>query len=412
MPTSSPIPRLIDLCISFLVHNLDSIENVNDIDSEVKSLMMNMMTRDKQKNFTLIQMLKLFHKDISHFDMTGMRVPKDAPFHQFLPLAHLLHLRICNNNELTDFTMENILQYCPDLEELVLNGSPPRVTDVTLENIVRYCEKLKVLSIVGCIGISGKVFESNKTTITSFFSSTPKKPPNSKPPVIMKMPCLLNLDISGCKSINLQALSPARQIFPNLQTLSLSKIFLTDEDAAAFLKTMPPSLNTLDVSFSQVSTRTFDVLCNTPMSAQIQNLCLKACRCIVTSSFVNSQSSLFTDLFLRLPNLRNLDISQCYQLGEYDFLPLTAVEPPTKVANGLVSLDISNCLKLTRESVFHLSKLGCSITLKELNLNGNQNIQEETLLEAMDWFPSLQMLNGMEVKQLLKKIKPVISGDR
>jgi len=196
--------------------------------------------------------------------------------------------------------------------------------------------------------------------------------------------------------------APISLYFPTIESLCLSKIFLSDEDAVVLLKSAPPTLRHIDLSLNPISSKTLAEICQSTLKDKLETVCLRACRCINTGDGAGgAESFYFSELFTSLPNLKTLDISQCFQLGENDFHNLTLVEPPTSVARNLASLHLSNCHKITNITLSHLSMLGTRYSLKNLYLSGCGNVSDEVLVSLVDWFPLLEIVDLSGTKTVL-----------
>ncbi|KAM9953938.1 hypothetical protein ACTFIR_009045 [Dictyostelium discoideum] len=152
---------------------------------------------------------------------------------------------------------------------------------------------------------------------------------------------LIELNLSGCKSINPKNLYCLKTAFPSLKMFSFAKNFLSDEDGSVLVQTLPSSLISLDLSFNPIGRLTLLSLVPDSKtnwtSFQLKSLSLGYCRCINAFDL----SAVLAGLY---KSLEYLSIPGCFQIDK-SFLDQILLSPSTilsNIASATTSLSNNN----------------------------------------------------------------------
>jgi len=300
-----------------------------------------------------------------------------------------------SSSEMDNETLRKALK-CggPELLELAIITCP-RISDAGLSDLFQVCSFLQRLVLQHTTGINGSFLHfagrsgqptspssppsnssHHKFSFRSVLNKHTVQPQNSPRTVpLLQLKHLVHLDLSGCRSLVPMNLFPLKDIFPCLKAFAIGKCFLTDDDAALLLSSLPDTTTDIDISFNPVSEKAVKALCSPSLCTQIQSLSLSACRLIPSSSFANSDRSAFSQILTSIELLSHIDFSQCSQIAENEFFELDGT-------CNLISMDLSHCPKVTRTTLDHLRKLGCRKTLRTLKTSGTA-VKGDDILE---WF--------------------------
>ncbi|GAM21140.1 hypothetical protein SAMD00019534_043150, partial [Acytostelium subglobosum LB1] len=250
----------------------------------------------------------------SQFNMTG-----NFPFQFLERCTQLTSLKINAQN----FTVGQLVPFLrvigARLKHLDLSRCI-RLNDSSLHFISYYCRQLQTLKLQDCIGIGGAVFQRSMATAMALMPTsrssdgTPAPHPNSF--AMMRMSNLVELDLTGCKSIAIRNMCNFSFVFPSLQEFSFAKAFLSDEDGSMLVQTLPASLLSLDLSFNPVGKNTISALVpdsrKNLTTYQLRSLNLDYCRCVSTIDIQTLFSKVQT-------TLETLSITGCLQIERQNF---------------------------------------------------------------------------------------------
>eukprot|EP01112_Ceratiomyxa_fruticulosa_P004439 TRINITY_DN1498_c1_g1_i1.p1 TRINITY_DN1498_c1_g1~~TRINITY_DN1498_c1_g1_i1.p1 ORF type:complete len:444 (+),score=86.91 TRINITY_DN1498_c1_g1_i1:243-1574(+) len=390
------VASLTELCMRYLINNLEMVETFDGIEPVLREKLRYMLMNGKKRQPTLEGMIKLVDSESKVLDLTGLRPGQQM---QISHLVNLEEFKMTGSTELGDPSISRIVAGFPKLRVIDLSRCP-RITDQTFYSLSKSCPLLEVIRLSDCVSITGNFFtgvkrslEGNNTNTNNnnnnnntnnnnnnnggessssgFWGLFKKAQPtlstagsgnltaNIVNMEIDSVPLvnLRELDISGCKSLHKENMSNLCKAFPNLVSLNISKCFFGDETAPLFLESFTPNITKLSLALSPVATSSLVAL---GRLVWLKDLSLHTCRGIPDSALV--------DLIAKLVNLEYLDISDCFQLTEYIFFPLTQLPDPLVVLPKLKELNISSCSKMSHFTLEHISSFGCKNTLKVIKM--------------------------------------------
>ncbi|EGC28536.1 hypothetical protein DICPUDRAFT_93312 [Dictyostelium purpureum] len=193
-----------------------------------------------------------------------------------------------------------------------------------------------------------------------------------------KMPSLVELNLSGCKSILSRNLYCLKTAFQNLKIFSLAKVFLSDDDGALLVQTLPSTLISLDLSFNPIAKSTIRALLPNSKnftSFHLKSLSLGYCRCIDWMDLAYVVTGLYK-------HLEYLSIPGCFQLDQ-SFLDILLSSPffsssstlynSNRKSIGIVALktlDISFCSQFLSSSTLSKINQNCKFQILKNNIKG------------------------------------------
>ncbi|KAN0022043.1 hypothetical protein ACTFIU_004199 [Dictyostelium citrinum] len=306
----------------------------------------------------------------------------------------LTNLTISGQSTITSDKLLPILEMVGNSLQRLDISKCPRLNDTIIHYISFYCPNLEYLNLEDCIGISGAVFQrastydiKNKNNIIKLNNNNTNNNNNSNnistnnsqnnlnhlnnnsttinttiTPVFMnKMLNLIELNLSGCKSINPKNLYCLKTAFPSLKMFSFAKNFLSDEDGSVLVQTLPSSLISLDLSFNPIGRLTLlSLVPNSKTnwtSFQLKSLSLGYCRCINAFDL----SAVLAGLY---KSLEYLSIPGCFQIDK-SFLDQILLSPSTILSN----------IASATTSLANINSNMDSISPNNTNNNNNSNSQ-------------------------------------
>jgi len=364
-------------CIDYILCN---IEKIKDIDEWLKSSNYSVSLKHK----ILDRLLKINEPQFSFpthippnpsarliekvfcYETTSQLDLSNVPFwmvknvEQFRFLANAKNVRSLSLTKFPSLTSDLVYQYLELVGEnlLVLDLSRcPLLNDSVIHYISHLCPNLQHLILEDCTGIFGSIFQrcinenTRYTLIKAASSGAAATTPAPHTWLMKRMPNLLEINLSGCKSITARNLYSLKTCFPCLRVFSFGKTFLSDEEGVNLVQTLPATLISLDLSFNPIGSNTLKALVpgtKNWTTFNLRSLSLGYCRCINA-----------VDLSMVIIGLANsleyLSIPGCFQLDKGLFDNLMMLNRNDRMA--LKTLDISYCSQFTTHTFNHLQNL-------------------------------------------------------
>ncbi|KAF2071984.1 hypothetical protein CYY_006697 [Polysphondylium violaceum] len=298
------------------------------------------------------------YESTSELDLSNVPFWMIKNVDQFRFLSNARNIRSFSLSKFPSLTSDLVYQYLELIGEqlLVLDLSRcPLLNDSVIHYVSHLCPNLQHLILEDCSGIFGSIFQrsitinNNDTLIKATNIASLTSAPHTW--LMKKMSNLLELNISGCKSITPRNLFTLKTCFPCLRVFSFGKTFLSDEEGVNLVQALPATLVSLDLSFNPIGTNTLKALVPSTKNwttFNLKSLSLGYCRVITAldlSYVIIGLSS----------SLEYLSIPGCFQLDKGLFDNLMMLNRNDRMA--LKTLDISYCSQFTTHTFNHLQNL-------------------------------------------------------
>ncbi|KYQ92660.1 hypothetical protein DLAC_06654 [Tieghemostelium lacteum] len=369
------------ICIDYLIANIKTVDfSKLENNSVLKDKILHRLLTIRDPTEALLGYIeRLISRDTRSLDLSNLPLAFSNSKFRFLDQCKSLQTLTLTRSP--SLTSQKVLSFVSlvggNLKRLVLSQCL-KINDSVFHYISYYCPQLEVLEMEDCISINGGIFQRATSTLPSVVvSETPS------PSLMMKrMDNLLSLNLNGCRSIPSRNIYNLTSAFPNLKGFSFNKTFLSDEDSQLLIETLPPSIESLDLSYNPISRLALhQIALQNNRRFKLKSLCLGYCRCITAVDLTN--------LLLSLHNtLEHLSIPGCFQIDSSIFENLVTPQQQQQTKNNnnnvylskssdiaLRTLDISFCTQFTNQKLSKFKSIGCKDQVEILRHNNNLSFQ-------------------------------------
>jgi len=307
-----PVPSLFQLCVNFLVDNIDHLESLGDVDGDVRAAIAHALVASSKLNASTLP--KLLGTSLDHLELVDASQLESVHLSQALQNQHLLSTVIIDQAG-RSFEQKAVqaLSQAKSLKHISVGGAY-LLTDSDMAQLVDASTSLKTLECKACPLLS-----------TEFCSA------------VADSKSLQSLAIEDLPFEETHLKSLGR--LSSLTSLRLTRLAgLNDETLVPFLQ---DELRSLDVSHSQMLT---DI-----SLSNIRRFCGPSLKHLMLAGLRSCTATGFEVFFMdseemgKAPDLQELDLGRC----EHDAITDEVVKGAVTASNGLVKLNLQGSVVLT-----------------------------------------------------------------